>query len=45
MADSRAFTLTPHPVCRSLRLNGNIDGDAKQLLRSSARDGLELLLD
>ena len=35
----------PHPVCRSLRYNGNIDGDAKQLLRSSARDGLELLLD
>ena len=25
--------------------NENIDGDAKQLLRSSARDGLELLLD
>ena len=43
MADSRAFTLTPHPVCRSIRYN-NIDGDAKQLLRSSARDGLELLL-
>ena len=44
MADLRAFTLTPRPVSRSLRYN-QIDGDAQQLLRSSARDGLELLLD
>ena len=46
MADSRAFTLTP-TLCAAAyaTTTSNIDGDAKQLLRSSARDGLELLLD